>query len=94
MPLKLTARNQALAFALKIAGRFFAPDAVWGCFARRLDPAVLPDAQAVVQPFKNWLGRPTKSPLGFRLGHPNPSPVGYDIRCRTSYFMFMPFAEA
>lgn len=55
MPLKLTARNQALAFALKIAGRFFALDAVWGCFARRLDPAVLPDAQAVVQPSPHWV---------------------------------------
>ena len=68
MPLKLTAQNQAVAFAPKIAGRFFAPDAVWSCFARRPDPAVLPDAPAVVQPFKNWLGHPAKSPLGFRLG--------------------------
>ena len=68
MPLKLTAQNQAVAFALKIAGRFFAPAAVGGCFARRPDPAVLPDAPAVVQPFKSWLGHPAKSPLGFRLG--------------------------
>ena len=68
MPLKLTAQNQALAFALKIAGRFFASDAVLGCFARRLDPAVLPGAQAIVRPFKNWLGHPAKFPLGFRLG--------------------------
>jgi hypothetical protein len=68
MPLKLTAQNQALALPLKIAGRFFASDAILGCFARRMDPAVLPGAQAIVQPFNNWLGHPAKFPLGFRLG--------------------------
>lgn len=35
---------------------------------RRLNPAVLPNAQALVQSFRNWLDHPTKSPFGFILG--------------------------
>ena len=95
MPLKLTAQNQALALALKIAGRFFASDAVLGCFARRLDPAVLPGAQAIVQPFKNWLGHPAKFPLGFRLGASESLArwLRYPLQKRL-FFMFTPFAEA